>query len=346
MLRNLLCSINTAIGITISTALIFAAGSASAGAACEADGDVEFLCGPVSPEDLAIVPQSPWIIAAGMEDDGFLYLLNRDELSSTVIYPRSDFPINHDRTTYSACAGPVSEGFRPHGLNLREGADQRHTLYTVRHGARESIEVFEIDASTNTPSLTWVGCIVAPDGIVFNSVVALPQGGVAATNFALPEGELWEWHGGSQWSMVPGSEAAGPNGIEVSPNGEWFYIAGWASKTFIRLSRGKTPVEKETVAVNHHIDNIRWAPDGTLLAAGHDGSQQTSIFQCMQAGACDDVSSRVTRVNPQTLATQQIVNYPSNEFLILGTVAIQVGDEIWMGGIAGADRIARFPITE
>ena len=36
--------------------------------ACEADGLVEFLCGPVSPEDLAQIPGTPWIIASGMED--------------------------------------------------------------------------------------------------------------------------------------------------------------------------------------------------------------------------------------------------------------------------------------
>ena len=28
-------------------------------AACDPDGAVQFLCGPVSPEDLAVVPQSP-----------------------------------------------------------------------------------------------------------------------------------------------------------------------------------------------------------------------------------------------------------------------------------------------
>lgn len=340
MLRKLLLL------ITVAFLPLTASNNIAAEAECEADGDVEFLCGPISPEDLAIVPQSPWIIAAGMEDDGFLYLLNREDLSSEAIYPQSNFPINHDRVTYGACPGPVSEGFRPHGLNLSEGPNQQHILYAVRHGARESIEVFEIDARGNTPSLTWVGCIIAPDGIVFNSVVALPEGGVAATNFALPEGELWEWHGGSEWAMVPGSETAGPNGIEVSADGDWFYIGGWASKTFIRLSRGRTPIEMESVAVDHHIDNLRWGSDGTLLAAGHEGSQLTSIIQCMQAGACDDVSSRVTRVNPQTLATEQIVNYPSNDLLILGTVAIQVGDEIWVGGIAGGDRIARFPISE
>ena len=50
----------------------------------------------------------------------------------------------------------------------------------------------------------------------------------------------------------------------------------------------------------------------------------------------------VTRVDPEQLTAREIVRYPSNDFLILGTVAIEVGDEIWVGGIAGGNRIARF----
>ena len=53
----------------------------------------------------------------------------------------------------------------------------------------------------------------------------------------------------------------------------------------------------------------------------------------------------MARVDPEQLTAQEIIRYPSNEFLILGTVAIEVGDEIWVGGIAGSDRIARFPAT-
>ena len=35
---------------------------------CEPDGEVQFLCGPVSPEDLAPVPQSPWVVVSSMVD--------------------------------------------------------------------------------------------------------------------------------------------------------------------------------------------------------------------------------------------------------------------------------------
>ena len=44
-----------------------------------------------------------------------------------------------------------------------------------------------------------------------------------------------------------------------------------------------------------------------------------------------------------SLSAEEVVRYPSNDLLILGTVAIQVGDEIWVGQVAEGDRIARFP---
>lgn len=53
---------------------------------------------------------------------------------------------------------------------------------------------------------------------------------------------------------------------------------------------------------------------------------------------------RVARVDPERLTAEEIVRYPSSERFILGTVALQVGDEIWLGGIAGSDRIVRFPV--
>ena len=311
-------------------------------AQCQPDGDVEFVCGPVSPEDMVAVPDTPWLIVAGMEDDGYLYATHTRNLSTTVLFPTSSFPSRRD-AVFSDCAGPVTSGFRPHGISLRPGAHGRHTLYVVRHGAREAIEVFEVDTRWGAPRLTWRGCAVAPDGVTFNSVTALPGQGFAATHFTRPVGELWEWQPEAKWTKVPRSETNGPNGLVSSPDGRWFYIGGWGTRSLIRLSRGQSPVQQEAVDVGFHIDNVRWAPDGSLLAAGHLGDAPESIFQCLGQRQCDGVTSHVARVDPERLTTEEIVRYPSNEHFILGTVGLQVGDEIWLGGIAGADRIARFP---
>ena len=327
---------------TVLTVVSLSGSVSPSEAQCEPDGDVQFVCGPVSPEDLAPLPQSPWLLVSGMEDDGYLYATHVRDLTSSVLFPTPQARPRHDRGLYGSCPGPVTGGFRPHGLSLRPGDNATHTLYVVRHGEREAIEVFEVDAGGASPSLVWIGCVVAPEGVSMNSVAALPGDGFVVTNFQLPAGELLEWQPGQGWERVPGSETAGPNGIVASEDGRWLYIGGWGTRSLIRLSRGQTPPQVSSVDVGHHIDNVRWAPDGSLLAAGHVGPAQNSVMLCLGQGRCDGVRSMVTRVDPERLTAQEIIRYPSNDLLILGTVAIEVGDEIWVGGIAGGNRIARF----
>ena len=45
-------------------------------ATCEAVGQIRFICGLVSPEDLAIVPGDEWVIASGDREGGRLQLVN------------------------------------------------------------------------------------------------------------------------------------------------------------------------------------------------------------------------------------------------------------------------------
>ena len=319
--------------------------AAPAAAQCDADGDIEFVCGPVSPEDLYAIPDSPWIIVSSMVDGGNLYVTDTRDHRSRVLYPTATSQPRPDTDMYGACPGPLAREFRPHGINLREENDGRHTLYVVGHGARESVEVFEIDARAATPTATWIGCVVAPDGTGLNSVAALPDNGFVATNFQRPEGELWEWQPASGWAKVPGSETSGPNGVEASADGQWLFVGGWGTQSLIRLSRGRTPVEVDAADVGFHIDNVRFAPDGSLLAAGHVGATPDAIFACLRERECDGVRSRVARVDVRTLAVDDLVSYPPNDTFILGTVALEVGDELWMGGIAGSDRIVRFPVA-
>jgi hypothetical protein len=44
------------------------------------------------------------------------------------------------------------------------------------------------------------------------------------------------------------------------------------------------------------------------------------------------------------MKVRPVVEYPYNEVFSVGTVAIQVGNEIWVGSTRG-DRIALFPAT-
>jgi hypothetical protein len=338
--------------LALSIAFAFPQGAAlPRAAACDPAGNVRFICGFVGPEDLVPVPGSNWVIASGDAAPGAITLVNVRDKTTTALYPSANLKQRFDAKTYDSCPGPIDpeekDKFRAHGLFLRSGRNSLHTLYVVHHGNRESIEVFELDARSRAPVLTWIGCAVAPDPVGLNSVVALPGGGFAATNFqprgaargranmqaGEKNGELWEWHPGAGWKIVPGSEASGANGIEISKDGKWFYMAGWGSQTFIRFSRGQTPVKRDEVPVGFRLDNLRWAPDGSLLGAGQE---------IPATGGFAMATSHVIKIEPNTLKVQELIRYPYNDTFNFSTVAIQIGREIWVGSVRG-DRIARFP---
>ena len=306
---------------------------------CDPDGEVKFVCGPINPEDLYQIPDTPWVIASGRvsDVDGQIYAVDIRNYSSRVIFPANASLPEHDTATYQDCPGPNTSNFQPHGLTLRERNGSLHTLYVVGHGEREAIEVFNLDVRGNFPSLQWVGCVVAPEGTRrINSITALPNGTIAATNFDTGGGELWEWHPARGWTEVPGSQMPGPNGLVSSVDGQWFYIGGWSDQALVRLSRGKTPIQIDAASVGFNVDNVRWGTDGNIVVAGH-------VTRCDDSSPCELAVARVAKVNPVTLNVQQLVDYKGNDFFKLGTVAIEVGDEIWVGGIRGSLGIARFP---
>ncbi len=318
---------------------------------CDPDGEVKFVCGTTNPEDLYRVPDTPWVIASGRYSDteGPLYAVDVRDHAVREIFPAGALPPRHDRVTYRACPGPISV-FQPQGLTLRDGGSGVQTLYVVGHGAREAIEVFELNAGGAVPVLTWIGCIPAPEGINrFNSITALPGGSLGATNFDFEDGEIWEWHPATGWVEVPGGRMPGPNGLVSSEDGQWFYVGGWSDQALVRLSRGRSPVQVDSIPVGFNVDNLRWSPDGKILVAGH-------IAQCAGAEdraagrwsavveACEvQVPARVAGVDPNTFAVQQLVHFEGNAFFNVGSVAIEVNGELWIGGGRGTYGMARFP---
>ena len=301
---------------------------------CAAVGEVQFICDVISPEDLALVPGEEWIIASGDQEGGRIQLVNVQDKTATVLFPTRNSRVRLDAVTYPTCPGPIdpSEGdeFRAHGLYLTPDSGGVHTLHVVHHGRRESIEVFEVDARGDSPVLTWVGCAVAPEPLVLNSVVALLAGGFVATSPAT--GDVWEWQADSGWTLVPGSEDTVPNGLEVSSDGRWLYIAGFAEAKMTRLSRGQVPMQKEVVALDFRPDNLRMSLDGSTIFAAGPGNIQTPRDTSVE-------SSNVATIDPRTLEVQTVFEHPFIDGFFAGTTAIQVGDEMWLGTYRG-ERIA------
>jgi hypothetical protein len=339
----------------------FAFGSDAARAAgCDPDGKVKYICGMIAPEDLIAIPRSPWVVASGYTAGGAIHLIDTRTSSTTQAFPSGTPRLRQDRKTYADCPGPLDpnekEKFSAHGLNIRAGSGSVHTLYVVHHGFRESVEVFEIDAKANPPSLTWIGCAVPPATVNMNSVSPVPDGGIVVTNIARRSppgtpaaaprpggntGELWEWHPSDGWKMVPDSEAQLPNGIEVSKDGKWYYVNLWGAAKVMRMSRGQTPVKKEFVDLDFNPDNIRWQADGSLYTTGQGAPTPQRIGECLRK-FCADATTNVARIDPQTLKVQSLIRDTNKENFVSSTVGLRVGNEIWLG-TSHSDRVARYP---
>jgi hypothetical protein len=298
------------------------------------------VCGQQAPEDLVALG-SRWVVTSRYGGTGGVGLIRVDDRMSYIAYPSAQAADRPDTATYPACPGPPSpDDFATHGLYVEPGDGPRHKLFVVGHGAREAIEVFEVDTAADVPTVTWIGCVVAPDPIGLNSVRGLRDGGFITTNFLRrggsdaatqrmmageKNGELWEWHTSRGWEKVPGSEAAGANGVELSDDGRTLYIAAWGSQSFIRLSRGATPPVREEIPLGFRVDNIHWAHDGRLYATG-------------QA----DASWKAVKIDPDTLEVSEAVSRPDTPGFGAGTAVVEVGDDLWVGSYRG-NRIVIVP---
>jgi len=310
-------------------------------------GGIQYVCDQTAPEDLVVVPGGQWIVATAYGGRGGLRVINVRDKKSTLAYPLDNSAERLDRTTYAACPGPPEADdkamFTTHGVALREGGNSVHTIYAVHHGKRESIEVFNLDAKTNPPTLTWIGCAIAPDPIGLNEVVPLPDGGFIGTDFLARgdatararmtagevNGALWQWHSGKGWEKIPGSEASGANGLEISKDGKTLYVAAWGNQSFFRMSLGQTPVKRDDIPLGFRADNVRWAPDGSLYVTGQGGMGQ------MQ-------TTNIVKIDPATLKVTEILTQPNSPEFGAGTVTVQLGNDLWVGSYRG-DRIAIFP---
>ncbi len=92
-------------------------------------------------------------------------------------------------------------------------------------------------------------------------------------------------------------------------------------------------------------DNIRRAPDGTLLITGQNETIK-NINAC-RAGAggvnCDKpVGTTVLRLDTQAMTLKPVVELPGTNAFNNGTTALQIGDQLWIGTFRG-DRVAIVP---
>lgn len=326
-----------------------------------AEGGIEFVTGVTNAEDLVAVPGTPWIIASGMAPGVGFMAINSTTGEAKPIAVTSYY---HDGMYPHACsAPPEASEFESHGLSLHDVQAGNLTLHVVGHGAREAIEIYDVDPTPEGPSLTWKACIRMPGGLAANSVAAFDNGEIVATvlftpgkTFAdaivdkEPTGAVFVWKlGEPDFTLLEGSELPANNGIEVSEDGEEIYVASSGLQTIVALSN-TNPTEQLRMTAPLPItpDNVHMGPDGKLLVAG----MKNDVPECggppgpehsIEILAACPRGTIALEIDPATMADRVLVETPALDVFSNATMVLPAGGRYWFGTFSG-DRVANVPI--
>lgn len=329
-----------------------AAAAEPAAPACDAEQGVTYVCGPQGAEDLLSLGASGLILASGMSNQttpGHMYLVDPATQQVTELVHGANFAQAHDAALFPDCPGPLNlAAFSVHGLSVAETAPGIFSVYTTSHGEREAIEVYELNTTGAAAALTWKGCVVLPENTFSNSVARLADGGFVVTKMMDPAqgfasiqsggitGNVFEWHPGGAVVAVEGTELSGANGIAVSPDERFMYVAAFGTREIVKFDRSATPVTRQSVTIDIVPDNIRWGADGKLLTAG---GNYVSPEVCTGQGCASGWS--VLELDAETLAVTRLGGADQNAALQGVSSALQVGSAIWVGTF-NDDRIGYF----
>jgi hypothetical protein len=183
-----------------------------------------------------------------------------------------------------------------------------------------------------------------------NAVAPLPDGG-----FIVSGHNAATWRPGRGWEKLPGFDTAmpklgeplasalehmrassgpGTNGVEVSKDQKWLFIADQKRKQLVRMPVGGG--EQKVIKLGAGPDNIRFGEDGRLYVAAPIMPKEWKNFvddftQCFLKALCV-TGIYVAAVDPETLAVEEIIRDEGGlegRYGLTAT-ALQVGNQLWL----------------
>ncbi|HKX77483.1 MAG TPA: hypothetical protein VJM34_03080 [Novosphingobium sp.] len=296
-------------------------------------------------EDMVVLPGGHWLIASSMSSDDVeagLYIVETATARFEQAYPSKPVakvglpPKVAQSNVTDPCATELAPAeFSGHGISYQSKTSKHGELYVVNHGARESIEIFDVQlrrTGTAAPTLTWKGCIFAPHGTVGNAVVSTQNGRVYATVTPVVDGlprtgNIRYWTPSDGWTALPGSEVNVPTGLMASRDGQKLYVSSFVDRKVIELSLGGNPARRE-VAVKFGADNLSVANDGALLVGGLEGNPADIMRLCRTSdGPHCTFTGYLARLDPKSLVVTCTLELGPT----VTTTAAQVGPLVWLG---------------
>ena len=345
---------------------------------CAPTNGLNFVCGAQNPEDLVPIPGTRWLIASGMKAGAGLKLVDTDAKTARLFYTGGPAQQRPDKKLFPNCPAPPDVStFNAHGIYLRRAqVPGLYRLYVVSHGLLESIQVFAVDVRSVEPSLTWTGCVPMPEGnkaytsadsqasssrVAANAVAAFSDGTIIATvpqrpgstNVQRlrgePTGDVVEWKPGTDsFRVVPGTQLAGNNGIEIALDEREFYVVSFGTHTVVVFSR-QDPVKplRQSQAPGFMPDNLRWSGD-RLIAAGpmYDepacGGTRLAVVDNPVLTSCHR-GYVVAQLDPGTMAWTTLAYAEPNPKIAVVSTGVVIGETLWIGA-ASSDGIGYQPL--
>lgn len=302
---------------------------------------LNYITGIQSPEDLVQIPNTKWIIASGMAPKSGLHLIDsQSKTAQRLIAPKANQP---SHLYPDSAPQPHADEMQIHGISIREVGQGKYHLYAVNHNGfdqnitRETIEIFEVDANHATPTLTWLGNVRMPNNYAGNAVVAGADGSIYVTVMMHPEhtlddmfagkvtGAIYRWTPTTrQFAKLQGSEFNGNNGIELSKDGKFIYVAHMQSLSKITNTNPAKVVATARLDYGA-FDNLHWAGDKLITAGSMALTCQNGLtFDCLK-------DYHITTINPENLAINPVMKGKyTADFSGVSTV-LPVGNTYYLG---------------
>lgn len=306
-----------------------------------------------NPEDLVQIPNTKWIIASGMASKSGLHLVDSQTkniqrwIAPKATAPSSLFPESEPQ--------PDADQMQIHGISLRKVAKNKYYLYAVNHNGegkqitRETIEIFEVDASTPIPTLTWLGALRMPNDFMGNGVVSGKDGSIYVTVMMHPENTLDEMFQGKvtgavyRWTptarkfeKLQGTEFSGNNGIEISEDNKYLYIVHMQNISKV-TNTNPVKVVATTRLDYGGMDNLHWQGKELITAGSlRQNCGDKTTFECLK-------DFHITLINPDNLKATPIIKGKYNEDFSGVSTVLAVGNTYYLGSFY-RDRMAYFEV--
>jgi hypothetical protein len=343
---------------------LLACGTATRGP-CEPEpgpGQLGSVCGFQSPEDVEFVAGAGLLLVSEMRrgpSGGAIAGLPLDEAGRPTAAPRRLWPgpeaaVPDGRGDPECSAPPPAAAFAPHGLRSgASGDDGSVPVAVVHHGARESLELFDLVGTGAAARLLWRGCVPLPEGTAGNDVDIAPGGALLVSNYqptlegwrglwhtlrggaGLSTGDVRVWSPSGGWRTLPGTRSANPNGVLWSADARAALFAVTHAGSVRRVAVSDPGPPEAAIEVEGRPDNLSRSADGGVFVVTHLSGP--AVLLCRFRGGPCRSGWALLQLAPELTRARTLLRH-DGEVVGAAASASQAGERIYIGAVFG-DRI-------